>query len=42
MRKLWLALLFATAGLAHEWRHPTSCVCITSTSGTGPRKRARG
>jgi hypothetical protein len=42
MRKLWLALLFLAGGVAHELRTPTQCLCITSSTRPGERKRANG
>ena len=39
MKKLWLALLFLSGGIAHEIRNPVSCHCITARQSDGLRPR---
>ncbi|WP_261803345.1 hypothetical protein [Variovorax sp. PAMC26660] len=41
MKKLWLALLFLTGGIAHEIRNPVNCQCISARQTDGPRVRTR-
>lgn len=39
MKKLWLALLFLTGGIAHEVRNPVSCQCIATRADARARRR---
>jgi hypothetical protein len=39
MKKLWLALLFFTGGVAHEVRFPVGCQCIAARQSSGPARR---
>ncbi|MFH0129400.1 hypothetical protein ACGLHS_04270 [Variovorax sp. VaC1] len=41
MKKLWLALLFLSGGIAHEIRNPVSCQCISARQADTLRGRTR-
>jgi hypothetical protein len=41
MKKLWLALLFFTGALTHEFRNPVNCHSISSRQLVGPKRPRR-